>query len=124
MGKHTWHSARALPDGPPCTGPIIVPDVRQEPHYISVRPNIRSEMAVPMEDRGMVIGVVNVDSESVAFFEEHSLLTLLTNEASRVVSCLWLFKQLRPRQSVSHSSIWGAASPASWKLNVSLQPRA
>ncbi len=43
--------------------PIIVSDVREDPRYISIRPEIRSEMAVPMEDRGMVIGVVNVDSE-------------------------------------------------------------
>ncbi|MGB0415426.1 MAG: GAF domain-containing protein [Coraliomargarita sp.] len=77
--------------------PIIVPDVRQEPRYISVRPNIRSELAVPMEDRGVVIGVVNVDSEEIDFFGDQALkiLTLLTNEASRVVSRLWLFKQLR-----------------------------
>ena len=44
---------------------IIVSDVRKEPKYISIRPEILSEMAVPMEDRGMVIGVVNVDSEEV-----------------------------------------------------------
>ena len=76
---------------------LIVPDVTQEPRYISVRPNVCSEMAVPMEDRGMVIGVVNVDSEQLDAFDDHALkiLTLLTNEASRVVSRLWLIKQLR-----------------------------
>ena len=36
---------------------LIVNDVRDEPRYVSVRPNIRSEMAVPMEDHGTVIGV-------------------------------------------------------------------
>jgi len=79
--------------------PIIVPDVRHEPRYISVRSQIRSEMAVPMEDRGVVIGVVNVDSEQVDAFDEQALkiLTLLTNEASRVVSRLWLIKQLRSK---------------------------
>jgi len=78
---------------------IIVPDVRAEPRYISVRPQIRSEMAVPMEDRGAVIGVVNVDSEAVDAFDEQALkiLTLLTNEATRVVSRLWLIKQLRTK---------------------------
>lgn len=78
---------------------LIVPDVTKEPRYISVRPNIRSEMAVPMEDRGMVIGVVNVDSEFESAFNDQSLkiLTLLTNEASRVVSKLWLIKQLRTK---------------------------
>jgi signal transduction histidine kinase len=78
---------------------LIVADVQIEPRYISVRPNIRSEMAVPMEDQGMVIGVVNVDSEKINAYDESSLkiLTLLTNEASRVVSRLWLIKQLRTK---------------------------
>jgi signal transduction histidine kinase len=79
--------------------PLIVPDVQNEPRYISVRPNIRSEMAVPMEDRGVVIGVVNVDSEQHDAFDDAALkiLTLLTNEASRVISKLWLIKQLRAK---------------------------
>ncbi|MEM1224045.1 MAG: GAF domain-containing protein, partial [Verrucomicrobiota bacterium] len=78
---------------------IVVKDVSKEPRYISVRPTVRSEMAVPMEDRGRVIGVVNVDSEELAAFDDQSLkiLTLLTNEASRVVSRLWLIKQLRSK---------------------------
>lgn len=86
---------------------IIVPDVREEPRYISLRPNIRSEMAVPMEDRGMVIGVVNVDSETIDAFGEnsHKILTLLTNEASRVVSRLWLIKQLRTKANQLESLV-------------------
>ncbi len=87
--------------------PLIVPDVRKEPRYISVRPNIRSEMAVPMEDRGMVIGVVNVDSEAIGAFnsQSHKILTLLTNEASRVVSRLWLIKQLRTKANQLESLV-------------------
>ncbi|MGB0333901.1 MAG: GAF domain-containing protein [Opitutales bacterium] len=78
---------------------VIANDVRNEPRYISVRPNIQSEMAVPMEDEGMVIGVVNVDSEEPDAYGNASLkiLSLLTNEATRVVSRLWLFKQLRTK---------------------------
>jgi signal transduction histidine kinase len=78
---------------------IIVPDVSQEPRYISIRSSVRSEMAVPMEDRGVVIGVVNIDSEQLGAFDDQSLkiLTLLTKEASRVVSRLWLIQQLRAK---------------------------
>lgn len=86
---------------------IIVPDVRNEPRYISIRENIRSEMAVPMEDRGSVIGVVNVDSEAIDCFNESHLkiLTLLTNEASRVVTQLWLFRQLRTKANQLESLV-------------------
>jgi signal transduction histidine kinase len=87
--------------------PLIVPDVKKEPLYISVCPNIRSEMAVPMEDQGVVIGVVNVDSEQHDAFDDASLkiLTLLTNEASRVISKLWLIKQLRAKASQLESLV-------------------
>ena len=86
---------------------IIVPDVRREPRYISIRPEIRSEMAVPMEDRGMIIGVVNVDSGKVDAYDEQDLkiLTLLTVEASRVVSKLWLIKQLRTKANQLESLV-------------------
>ena len=86
---------------------LIVPDVRKEPRYIAIRENIRSEMAVPMEDRGSVIGVVNVDSETVACFDQQALkiLTLLTNEATRVVSKLWLIRQIRAKANQLESLV-------------------
>ena len=86
---------------------LIVNDVMNEPRYISVRPNTRSEMAVPMEDHGMVIGVVNVESEELDAYGESSLkiLTLLTNEATRVISRLWLIMQLRTKANQLESLV-------------------
>ena len=86
---------------------LIANDVRDEPRYISIRRNIRSEMAVPMEDHGMVIGVVNVDSEELDAYGESSLkvLTLLTNEATRVISRLWLVMQLRTKANQLESLV-------------------
>ncbi|NCG08384.1 MAG: GAF domain-containing protein [Verrucomicrobia bacterium] len=85
----------------------VVHDVREEPRYIAVRPNIRSEIAVPMEDGGTVIGVVVVDSERVNAFDASALkiLSLLTAEASRVVSRLWLIRQLRTKASQLQSLV-------------------
>jgi signal transduction histidine kinase len=81
--------------------PLLVPDVRREPRYVSINPAIRSEMAVPMEERGGIIGVVNVDSDKTDAFDNKDLklLTLLTNEATKVVSRLWLIRQLRVKAS-------------------------
>ena len=86
---------------------LIINDVMNEPRYISVRPNTRSEMAVPMEDHGMVIGVVNVESEELDAYGESSLkiLTLLTNEATRVISRLWLIMQLRTKANQLESLV-------------------
>jgi signal transduction histidine kinase len=81
--------------------PMLVPDVRREPRYVSVNSTIRSEMAVPMEERGGIIGVVNVDSDQSNTYSDKDLklLTLLTNEATKVVSRLWLIGQLRAQAS-------------------------
>ena len=55
----------------------------------------------------MVIGVVNVDSEELDAYGESSLkiLTLLTNEATRVVSRLWLIMQLRTKANQLESLV-------------------
>ena len=85
----------------------VVQDVSKEPLYITVRPEIRSEMAVPMEDGGTVIGVVVVDSDKVNAFDGSALkiLSLLTAEASRVVSRLWLIRQLRTKANQLQSLV-------------------
>jgi signal transduction histidine kinase len=77
--------------------PLVVADVRADTRYFNLKDSIRSEMAVPMLVEGLVIGVVNVDSEREAAFgdTEQKILTLLTSEATKVVSRLWLIKQLR-----------------------------
>ncbi len=79
--------------------PVIVGNVKNDPRYYCLRENICSEMAVPMETRGSIIGVVNVDSEKPDSFDENDLklLTLMTNEATRVVNRLWLIRQLRTK---------------------------
>lgn len=78
--------------------PMLVPDVTEDPYYIPVNPSIRCELAVPMIGAdGATIGVVNIDSNEKHAFGDRELkiLTLLTNEATKVVSRLWLIKKLR-----------------------------
>lgn len=78
--------------------PLIVPDVRMDARYVAVHPDVRSEMAVPMIGaNGEVVGVVNLDSLAVDAFSERDLklLTLLTNEATRVLRRLWFIERLR-----------------------------
>jgi len=78
---------------------LIVPDVRKDKRYVCIKDSIRSEMVVPMIDRGSIIGVVNVNSEQLGAFDaqSHKILKLLTNEATRVVTQLWLIRQLRTK---------------------------
>lgn len=77
--------------------PLLVSDTREDVRYIATHPSIRSEMAVPMFDRGMVIGVVNVESTQPGAFSPPDLGVLgrLSQEAARAVTKLWLIRQLR-----------------------------
>ena len=48
--------------------PALVGDVTQDHRYVSVRREVRSELAVPLEVQGEVRGVINVDSERTDAF--------------------------------------------------------
>ncbi len=77
--------------------PLVIGNVHEDVRYFKLKDTIRSEMAVPMLLDGLVVGVVNVDSEKPAAFGEQELkiLTLVTSEATKVVGRLWLINQLR-----------------------------
>ncbi|HEU5081498.1 MAG TPA: GAF domain-containing protein [Opitutaceae bacterium] len=77
--------------------PQLVPNVSLDPRYISIRPEVRSEMAAPMEENGQVIGVINVDSDVVGGFNESDLelLVLCAQEAAALMSRLWQLRQFR-----------------------------
>jgi len=79
--------------------PQRIPDVSKDPRYVEIRKGIRSELAVPMELMGNVIGVVNCDSDRLDAFTEQDVafLALLTNEASKAVGRIWLLRQLRSK---------------------------
>ncbi|MFM7743935.1 MAG: GAF domain-containing protein, partial [Verrucomicrobiota bacterium] len=99
-------AARVIGQGQGITGwvalyakPQRVPDVAKDPRYVELRKGIRSELAVPMELMGNVIGVVNCDSDRLDAFTEQDVafLSLLTNEASKAVGRIWLLRQLRSK---------------------------
>ncbi|HVU38899.1 MAG TPA: GAF domain-containing protein [Opitutales bacterium] len=99
-------SALELPLGRGVTGwvalhgkPLVIANVHEDVRYFKLKETIKSEMAVPMLLDGLVVGVVNVDSEQPAAFGDRELkiLTLLTNEATKVVGRLWLINQLRSK---------------------------
>jgi len=77
--------------------PQLVPDVRADPRYIALRPDVRCEMAAPMEAQGQVIGVINLDSTALGGFTaaDLALLVRLTAEATTVVQHLWQLRHLQ-----------------------------
>lgn len=77
--------------------PARVGDITKDPRYIMLRPEVRSELAVPLEVNGQVRGVLNVDSERPAAFNEQDqeLLEALAVQAAGVIHNTWLYEQLR-----------------------------
>ena len=77
--------------------PARVGDVTQDAHYVKLRGDVRSELAVPLEVKGEVRGVLNVDSDRPDAFsaEDQELLEGLAEQAARVIQNTWLFEQLR-----------------------------
>ncbi len=77
--------------------PARVGDVKSDPRYIMLRPEVRSELAVPLEVEGEVRGVLNVDSDRTEAFTEddQELLQGLAEQAARVIQNTWMFEQLR-----------------------------
>jgi signal transduction histidine kinase len=72
-------------------------DVTQDKRYVSVRRDVRSELAVPLEVKGEVRGVINVDSDRVNAFsaDDQELLQELALQAAKVIHNTWLYEQLR-----------------------------
>jgi signal transduction histidine kinase len=77
--------------------PQLVTDVTADPRYISIRKEVRSEMAAPMvETGGQILGVVNLDSDRFNGFDEADLALLLRicEEATAVMQRLWQLRHL------------------------------
>ena len=87
--------------------PARVGDVSKDPRYIMVQPNVRSELAVPLEVSGQVRGVLNVDSNRLNAFgsEDQELLQELALQAAKVIHNTWLYEQLRLKARLFESLV-------------------
>jgi len=70
--------------------PVLVGDVLRDPRYISGHPAIRSELAVPIEEKEELIGVLNIESVQEDAFtpEDLELLQALARQLATAISGL------------------------------------
>ena len=87
--------------------PARVNDVKSDQRYIMVQPNVRSELAVPLEVQGEVRGVLNMDSDRPEAFSagDQELLEALAVEAAKVIHNTWLYEQLRLKARLFESLV-------------------
>ncbi len=84
-----------------------IPDVRQERKYVSISSKVRSELAVPVEQDGRILGIINLDSNEIDHFsEEHQdQMTGLAMEAAEWLSHGWELLNLRGRDQQLHTLV-------------------
>ena len=85
--------------------PKLLNDVRLDKDYISIKEDIRSELAVPMIVEDVVIGVISLDSDKVnAFSEEHlDLVFILAKQAAQIFKNLQNFRKLEQKTKVHYA---------------------
>jgi signal transduction histidine kinase len=91
---------------------LLVPDVSTEPRYISVRESARCEMAAPMLDDDMVVGVIDLESDRVGGFNSADLAALehFAREGARVMQRLWQLRHLQAKARQLESLITAGQS--------------
>jgi sigma-B regulation protein RsbU (phosphoserine phosphatase) len=79
---------------------IRVDDISADPRYIASHPDIRSEVAVPLVVHDRAIGVLDLESERLAYFtDEHlRILSLLAPQIAISVENARLYEELAQRE--------------------------
>ncbi|MEZ4654752.1 MAG: GAF domain-containing SpoIIE family protein phosphatase [Candidatus Eisenbacteria bacterium] len=84
--------------------PLIVPDVANEPRYVDARPQTRSEMVIPIESEGRVLGVLNLESDRPGRFtnEDVRMATAFANQAAISIERAHLVRELEKTTRLEH----------------------
>jgi len=80
--------------------PILVGDVRQDPRYLNLIPQTRSELVVPLVHKEKVLGVFDLESPELnRFTDEHvKVLTLLASQVAVAIENARLYETLRRKE--------------------------
>jgi len=80
--------------------PVLVPDVSQDPRYINLVPDVRSELAIPMLVKDRCIGVVDLESPELDAFSKRDveIMTLLASQAAVAIENARLYEEVRANE--------------------------
>jgi sigma-B regulation protein RsbU (phosphoserine phosphatase) len=76
--------------------PVLVGDVRNEPHYLHTLDAVRTELAVPMLARGKLVGVIDLQSIRVNAYTEYdrALLRLIAARVGIAIDNARLYRRV------------------------------
>ena len=80
--------------------PVLVSDVSQDPRYIKLVPDVRSELVIPMLLKDRCIGVVDLESPELDAFSKRDveILTLLASQAAVAIENARLYEEVRANE--------------------------
>jgi sigma-B regulation protein RsbU (phosphoserine phosphatase) len=80
--------------------PVYVPDVSQDPRYIKVVDDVRSELAIPLLLKDRVLGVIDLESPEPDRFSKRDIeiLTLLASQVAVAIENANLYEEVRATQ--------------------------
>jgi sigma-B regulation protein RsbU (phosphoserine phosphatase) len=80
--------------------PVLVSDVSQDPRYIKLVPDVRSELVIPMLLKDRCIGVVDLESPELDAFDKRDveILTLLASQAAVAIENASLYEEVRANE--------------------------
>ena len=80
--------------------PVYVPDVSQDPRYIKVVDDVRSELAIPLLLKDRVVGVIDLESPEPDAFSKRDIeiLTLLASQVAVAIENANLYEEVRATQ--------------------------
>jgi len=80
---------------------VLVPDVSQDPRYIKVVEDVRSELAVPMLLKDRCIGVFDLESPELDAFTKRDIeiLTLLASQAAVAIENARLYEEVSQNEA-------------------------
>jgi sigma-B regulation protein RsbU (phosphoserine phosphatase) len=81
--------------------PVVVPDVSFDPRYISVNPETRSELAIPLLYKHRVIGVLDLESPQLNYFtpDHVQALSILASHLAVSIENARLYEQVARDES-------------------------
>jgi sigma-B regulation protein RsbU (phosphoserine phosphatase) len=81
--------------------PVLVADVSQDPRYIMVVEDVRSELAIPLLLKDRCIGVIDLESPEPDAFTKRDveILTLLASQAAVAIENANLYEEVRATQA-------------------------
>jgi len=79
--------------------PLRIDDAPSDSRYYAVSANTRSELAIPLIFRNELLGVLNVESEQEAAYDEHDeeILGTLAGSLAAIIANARLLQQVRQR---------------------------